>query len=46
MMVGDMIRKWKAEMEDVVKEMMEVKEWGDDLRKVLEEVKEGIKEQG
>lgn len=33
-------------MEDVMKEMKEVKGWGVDLRKVSEEVKEGFKEQG
>lgn len=42
----EMMKRWREEMEDVMKELRSVKDWREDLRKMKEEVKEGIKEQG
>lgn len=43
--IGEIMKRWREKMEDVMKELRSVKDWRD-LRKMKEEVKEGIKEQG
>lgn len=44
--IGEIMKRWREEMEDVMKELRSVKDWREDLRKMKEEVKEGMKEQG
>lgn len=42
----EIIKSWRNEMEDLVREMRSMKGWKEEIRNMKEEVKEGIKEQG
>lgn len=42
--IEEIMRKWWLEMEEVMEGMRDMKGWREDLYRMKEEVKEGIKE--
>lgn len=44
--VEKMIRRWREEMGEVMKELKGMKEWKEELRQMKKEVREEIREQG